>query len=150
MKLRAAVAHDVEELFALRCSVIENHQSREELAGIGITTASVTEMVESDDFVTTLAESDGQLVGFTMAQISEGHVLACFVRPGFEGQGVGRTVMQAAEQGLARAGVREAWLSTGPGSALRAVGFYAHLGWFEDGCLDDGQIIFRKRLCRSA
>ena len=146
MNLRSASPLDVEDLFDIRCSVIENHQSRDELAEIGVTVPVVREMIESGDYVTTIADVDGRPVGFTMAQISEGYVFACFVRPGFEGRGIGRALMRAAEDGLRRAGVRRAWLSTGARDDLRAVGFYRHLGWHEDGFLEDGQIRFAKEL----
>ena len=149
MKLRPARAIDAEILFDIRCSVVENHQSREELTRLGITLQSVKEMIEGEDYVTTIAEENDQSVGFSMAQISEAYVFACFVRPEFEGQGFGRALMNSAEEGLRRKDVRKAWLSTGSEPGLRALGFYLHLGWYEDGCLDDGQIIFRKRLTRA-
>lgn len=149
MNVRAATKYDVDSLFDIRCSVVENHQSRDELAALGITVDSVTGMIEGGDYITTLAEVEGLPVGFTMAQISEGYVFAAFVRPEFEGQGIGKLLMNAAEEGLRRAGVREARLSTGGEPGLRAIGFYRHLGWREAGFLDDGQIVFKKVLIRS-
>ena len=113
---------------------------------LGITEESVGRMIAGGDYVTTISEHAGQAVGFTMAQISEGYIFACFVRPGFEGRGFGRALLQAAESGLRRAGVTRAWLSTGGEEDLRAAGFYRHLGWKEDGYLDDGQIRFVKDL----
>ena len=146
MKLRPALPVDTEILFDIRCSVVENHQSREELASLGITAQTIREMIEGQDYITTIAEANGRPAGFSMAEISEGYVFACFVKPDFEGNGLGRALMEAAETGLRNRGVQEAWLSTGQASGLRAVGFYSHLGWYKDGHLDDGQIIFRKKL----
>ncbi|APX93773.1 hypothetical protein BWR19_12950 [Halomonas sp. 1513] len=146
MNLRPATTADIETLFDIRCSVTENHQSRDELAGLGITVESVGEMVASDDYVTTIAEVECQAVGFSMAQVSEGYVFACFVRPGFHGQGVGGALMRAAEEGLRRAGVKQAWLSTSEDEGFRAPGFYRHLGWVDSGYLEDGQIRFTKVL----
>lgn len=146
MKLRPALANDAGTLFDIRCSVVENYQSREELASLGITIQSVKEMIEGEDYITTIAEEDGQPVGFSMVQVSDGYVFACFVRPEFEGKGFGRALMNVAEEGLRRGGVQKAWLSTGPESELRAAGFYLHLGWYKDGYLDDGQVVFRKTL----
>lgn len=146
MNLRSASVNDVEVLFYIRCSVTENHQSPEELAVLGITIESVKEMIESGDYITIIAEKENQPAGFIMAQISEGYILACFVRPGFESRGIGRTLMNAAETGLHRAGVKQAWLSTGSEPHLRAIGFYRHLGWVDSGYLEDGQIKFTKTL----
>lgn len=146
MTLRSATARDADDLFDIRCSVNQNHQSREELATLGITVESVAEMIRGGDYVTTIAEVDGRAVGVTMAQISEGYIFAAFIRPDYEGRGIGRALMKAAENGLRSAGVEEAWLSTGAEPSLRAAGFYRHLGWREAGSLPDGQIIFKKNL----
>lgn len=146
MKLRQASVADVETLFDIRCSVRQNFQSREELAYLGITFASVRDMLLSGDYVTTIADINDLPVGFSMAQIFEEYVFACFVRPEYEDHGVGRALMDAAEEGLRRAGVKSAWLSTGSEKDLRASGFYRHLGWSDDGFLDDGQIRFVKSL----
>ena len=146
MRLRAARSEDVETLFAIRCSVEQNHQSREELAELGVTPDAVRAMLESGDYLSLLAEVEGRPVGFCMVQLSEGYVFALFVRPGVEGRGIGRALMARAEAGLRRAGVTEAWLTTGGDPALRALGFYRHLGWRYDGCFDDGQVLLRKTL----
>lgn len=146
MKLRSATVSDVETLFDIRCSVAENYQSREELATLNITVDSVETMIASGDYITLIAEKDGQSIGFTMAQISEGYVFACFVRPEFEGHGIGGALMAALEAGLRSAGVKRAWLSTGSEQAFRAIGFYRHLGWTDAGYLEDGQIRFTKVL----
>jgi hypothetical protein len=81
MKLRSASINDVEILFEIRCSVTENYQSRKELATLGITVESIEEMLASGDYVSLIAEKDGQPIGFTMAQISDGYLFACFVIP---------------------------------------------------------------------
>lgn len=146
MHLRAVTVEDVEALFDIRCSVLENHQSREELAELGITPTTIADMIRGDDYVAFLAEVGGEPIGFTMAEISEAYVFACFLRPGFEKRGIGRQLMERTEAGLRQHGVTQAWLSTGPGEDLRAVGFYERLGWKRNGYLDDGQIRFEKDL----
>lgn len=146
MTLRPATESDVETLFEIRCSVIENHQSREELADIGITPDSVAEMIRGSGYVAFIAEVEGQAVGLIMAEVSEGYIYACFVRPAFEGRGIGRALMEATEEVLRNRGVKEAWLSTGAGDNLRAIGFYTRMGWVRNGFLDDGQIRFEKKL----
>lgn len=75
-------------------------------------------------------------------------MFACFIRPAFERRGIGRALMQATENGLRAAGVERVWLSTGGFDEpnVRALGFYRHLGWVDDGRLEDGQVVFRKHL----
>lgn len=146
MKLRPIVETDAELLFDIRCSVAENHQSREELAELDITVESVRAMICSGDYVGYLAELDGCEAGFALANIPQGYVLACFVRPSCENRGVGRAVLERTELALREAGVRAVWLSTGSVDGLRAIGFYERLGWRRNGVLEDGQIRFEKKL----
>jgi GNAT superfamily N-acetyltransferase len=89
----------------MRCAVTQNHQSREELAVLGSTPDTVREMIDSADFVNFVAEEHGSAVGFAIGQISQAYVCACFVRPAFDGRGVGRALIAAIEDGLRGAGV---------------------------------------------
>lgn len=146
MILRQTTETDVPALFEIRCSVVENHQSREELAEIGVTEASVGAMLAGGDYLSFVAEIEGVDAGFTMANVSDRYVFACFVRPSYDGKGIGRALMERTEDALRQRGVTKAWLSTGPGEELRAVGFYSHLGWNRSGYLEDGQIRFEKDL----
>jgi ribosomal protein S18 acetylase RimI-like enzyme len=73
-------------------------------------------------------------------------VFAVFFKSAFEGQGIGKALMEATESGLRSAGVTEVWLYTGADPNLRAVGFYRNSGWYASGYLDDGQIVFKKNL----
>ena len=93
-----------------------------------------------------VAEAHGQPVGFSMVNVPEPPVFACYIRPGYEGRGLGQQLMAAAEAGLAQRDVREAWLSTGTGPAVRANGFYRRLGWQNAGVLPDGQMHYVKNL----
>ncbi len=144
--IRRASVEDVAILFDIRCSVRENHQSEGELAEIGVTHASVGAMLAGGDYATFIADLDGVSVGFTMAQCSTGYIFACFVRPDFEGRGIGRALMTAAEDAIRLAGVQRAWLSTGADEGLRAIGFYEHLAWRRVATLPDGQLRFEKHL----
>jgi GNAT superfamily N-acetyltransferase len=144
MKIREAQLEDIETLFNIRTSVIENHQSREELATLGITPETVAEMLQSDCRAW-IAEIDQQPIAFSMANAAEKTIFAMFVLPSFEGRGAGRALMQQAEQWLWSQGVEEIWLLTGNDSNLRAYGFYLHLGWTPVDIQPDGQIKFLKK-----
>jgi hypothetical protein len=48
MKIRIAQQDDIETLFEIRTSVIENYQSRQEIAQLGITPESVAQMLATN------------------------------------------------------------------------------------------------------
>lgn len=125
--LRAAAASDVSALFDIRLSVTENAMTLEELAEVGVTPESVRAALETEARAW-LAEVDGRPVAFVMADNEEGCVFAMFVRPGFEGQGLGRALMDEAERYLFQ-GHDVLWLNTGEDTGIRAHGFYRRLGW---------------------
>ena len=93
-----------------------------------------------------VAEADGQIVGFSIADLNESYVFALFVLQDYEGMGIGRRLLGLVEEDARRAGNAALWLSTGNESESRADGFYRHLGWIADGCLEDGQTVFRKHV----
>lgn len=79
-----------------------------------------------------------------MADAGQATVFAMFVRPGYEGRGLGRALMREAEGWLFAAGCREIWLLTGGDPSLRAHGFYQRLGWESAGAQEDGPIKYVK------
>jgi GNAT superfamily N-acetyltransferase len=144
MNIREAQIEDIETLFNIRTSVIENHQSREELVALGITPETVANMLQTDCRAW-IAEIDERPIAFSMPNAAEKTIFAMFVLPSFEGRGAGRALMQQAEQWLWSQGVEEIWLLTGNDSNLRAYGFYLHLGWTPTDIEPDGQIKFLKK-----
>ena len=137
MLIRVAQRKDIETLFDIRTSVIENHQSREEIAELGITPASIAEMLATD-CCAWIAQLDGQDIGFSIANKIEKDVFGLFVRPDFEGRGAGRHLMEAAEEWLWSNHIEEISLLTGNDPSLRAYGFYLHLGWIPTEVETDG------------
>lgn len=67
MQIRVAQLEDIETLFEIRTSVKENHQSREEIAALGITPATVAEMLQND-YRAWGAEMDHQLLPLTVSR----------------------------------------------------------------------------------
>ncbi|OLP18526.1 GNAT family N-acetyltransferase [Leptolyngbya sp. 'hensonii'] len=137
MKIRTAQREDIETLFDIRTSVVENFQSREEIAELGITPASVAKMLETD-CCAWVAEIGDRAMGFSIANATEKTIFGIFILPNFEGQGAGRALMQVAENWLWSKGIEEIWLVTGNDPRLRAYGFYLHLGWIPVGIESDG------------
>jgi ribosomal protein S18 acetylase RimI-like enzyme len=145
---RRAVPADAETLFIVRTAVRENHLSREELADLGITPASVAVILDDANHSCWVAEADGQIVGFSIADLNESYVFALFVLRECESMGIGRRLLTLVEEDARRAGNAALWLSSGTEPESRASGFYRHLGWIADGCLEDGQVVFRKQVAR--
>jgi len=137
MLVQVAQQQDIETLFTIRTSVIENYQSRQEIAALGITPESVAEMLQTD-CCAWLAKLNEKSVGFSIANATEQTILGIFVLPAFQGQGVGRALMQVAENWLWSNDLQEIWLITSNDPKLRAYGFYLHLGWIPVGVELDG------------
>jgi GNAT superfamily N-acetyltransferase len=144
MDIREAQLNDIETLFNIGTSVLENHHSREELAELGVTPESVAQMLQTD-CCAWIAEIAGNPIAFSMANATQKTIFAMFVSPAFEGRGAGRRLMQCAEGWLWQQGAEEIWLLTGNNPKLRAYGFYLHLGWVPAGIQADGQMKFIKK-----
>lgn len=117
----------MEAITHVRTSVIENHLSVAQMAAIGITPDSVIADMTAGHLGCLVAEENGAIVGFSMADRRDGGLFALFVLPEQEGRGHGTALLAAAEQWLAARGITEAWLSTGP--ETRAFAFYLRHGW---------------------
>ncbi|MEM1370264.1 MAG: GNAT family N-acetyltransferase [Cyanobacteria bacterium P01_H01_bin.15] len=137
MNIRKAQQRDIEALFEIRTSVVENHQSREEIAELGISPESVAKMLETD-CCAWIAEIEERPIGFSIANSVEKTIFGIFVLPAFERRGAGRSLLQVAEDWLWSKGLDEIWLVTGSDPSLRAYGFYLHLNWSPIGVVADG------------
>lgn len=142
VSLRAAGPSDVPVLFDVRLSVTENAMTREELAAAGVTPESVATALGADACAW-LADVGEKAAAFAMADRQEGCVFAMFVRPGFEGRGLGRALMAEAERCLFR-DHGTIWLNTGADADLRAHGFYRRLGWRMAGPAGNGEVRYEK------
>ena len=74
-----------------------------------------------------VCESDGQVVGFAIADLPARSVWALFVDPACERRGIGRQLHDAMIAWLFGSGATSIWLTTDPGT--RAAHFYASAGW---------------------
>lgn len=141
LTIRPATAADISGLFQVRTSVVENALSRDELAALGITETSIADMIAQAPCAW-VADEDGRIVGFSMVDLDEGALFAAFVLPSHQGRGIGRRLVQPAEEALfERHAV--AWLETA--KVTRAAGFYRHLGWGDERDIGGGDVRMERR-----
>ena len=143
--MRRATAADIPALFAVRTSVTENHLDLEQLADRGVTTESIAAMLADDDFRTWVIEELDEVAGFAMADARTGTVYALFVKPGADGRGHGRALLEACEEFLFHAGWETIWLQTGNDPGIRAHGFYRAAGWHLVGPADHDDVRYEKQ-----
>lgn len=140
MIIREATREDISGLIEVRGAVKEN---------------ILTSHIPPERIITGLetrgkgwvAEHEGRVIGFSMADREESMIWALFLLPEWEGQGVGRMLLDRAVGWLCGEGSERIWLTTEPGS--RAEGFYVHLGWVPMGMTDKGEVRFELQ-CRPA
>lgn len=125
IQVREARETDIEEIFAIRTSVAENHLSLEQLGEMGITQEAIAAMIAQGPCLW-VAEIDRVPVGFSMVRDETACVFGLFVRADHEGRSVGRLLLERAERHLF-AKFDEIWLETELGS--RAYAFYERAGW---------------------
>jgi GNAT superfamily N-acetyltransferase len=128
--LREAAGADMPGIARVRFSVRENSATPAHLERLGITneTVAASLLVDRKGWV---AEHEGEIVAFSMADRADRSILALFVQPEYEGRGLGSTLLDLALQWLWQQGARRVWLATGPGT--RAQGFYERRGWTQAG-----------------
>lgn len=122
VQIRTASDSDIPEMHRIRLRVRENRLSD-------------PAKVQPDDYRALLgergrgwvAEIDGRIVGFAVADRTLANIWALFVEPGFERRGIGRVLHDRMMDWLFGSGVELAWLSTDAGT--RAESFYRSAAW---------------------
>lgn len=134
--IRQANAADVPALHEIRLAVRENrlsdplrvqpqdYQDRLSTGGIGF-----------------VAEANGRMIGFAIADVDRTTVWALFVDPVFEGQGAGRLLHDALVGAMFAAGAGE--LSLGTDAGTRAERFYRTAGWEPTGETSGREVGYR-------
>ncbi len=87
--------------------------------------------------VSWVAEVDGQVAGFAIADRASRSIWALFVAARYEGRGIGRALLQQVTQVLFSSGPGRINLSTAPGT--RAERMYLAAGWRREGMLPNGE-----------
>ncbi len=139
---REATADDLPGISIVRLSVTENAMTRAQLAARGITNESIASafLVDLKGWV---AESDGRIVGFSMAERAQHTLWALFVMPQVEGCGAGGRLYDLAVTWLRENGARDLWLTTSAGT--KAAAFYERRGWIATGTGEHGDVRYELR-----
>jgi GNAT superfamily N-acetyltransferase len=90
-----------------------------------------------------VVEIEGEIIGFAIANATDGNVWALFVHPDHERRGYGRQLHDVMVSWLWEQGVPKLWLTTDPGT--RAERFYESAGWSLAGPASSGQLLFERR-----
>jgi GNAT superfamily N-acetyltransferase len=86
--------------------------------------------------------SGRKIVGFAYASRADASLWALFIKPGYEGRGIGRRLMAFAVDWLFALGHPSVTLSTGCGT--RAERLYGKSGWVREEVDDKNNVMFRK------
>lgn len=136
MIFREVTLEDVPALSEIRLSVTENVLSDP---------GKITPAMYVDYLCTSgkgwLCEVDGEAVGFSVASRRDASIWALFVKPGYEGRGIGTKLLNLAVGWLFNGGAASISLSTGANT--RADRVYESLGWKRGEIKPDGEVSYR-------
>ena len=136
MTFRDAGPGDILQIQNIRQSVLENRLSNPAL----VSDEDCKEYIlrRGKGWV---CECDGKLVGFAIADLVEENLWALFIRPEYDGRGIGKKLMELALHWYFSKNKQRIWLSTAPGT--RAEIFYKMQGWTEFGRMENGEVLFQ-------
>ena len=138
MTFREATAADISQIQIVRHSVKENVLS--DPARVTDKDCKVYLTERGKGWV---CEVDGQIVGFSIVDMQEHNVWALFLRPEYEGQGIGKQLHNILLDWYFGQTKETLWLGTEPGT--RAEQFYRRQGWRETGRHGSNEIKFEMR-----
>jgi ribosomal protein S18 acetylase RimI-like enzyme len=133
LDFRETRSTDIEALFEIRALTRENAFSRESLAELGITPASVAAGFSGGLLKGWVCSHGSRIVGFCTGHAETGEVLVLAVLPQYEGLGIGKRLLAQVVEALRAAGCTRIWLAASATPTVRSYGFYRALGWRPNG-----------------
>ena len=135
MVFRQAQIEDIKQIQIVRNSVKENTLSNPLL---------VTEK-DYQEFLTErgkgwVCEIENQIIGFAIADLRDNNIWALFLKPEFEGKGIGTKLQNLMLNWYFENGKENVWLGTSPNT--RAEKFYTESGWVKNGMHGSKEIKF--------
>ncbi len=135
MIYREANVEDIVALSEVRLSVKENALSNPQRITFEMYQSYLSEIGKG-----WLCEVDGSVVGFSVASVKDASIWALFVKPVYEGKGIGTKLLKLAAEWLFEAGAPTISLSTDVNT--RADNFYERLGWKRGEIRSDGEVCY--------
>jgi GNAT superfamily N-acetyltransferase len=135
IRYREAIGADMPDLTRVRIAVTENALTVAQLLAYGITPESIAQSF-LEDSKGWVAEVEGRIRGFSIADRKSKSIFALFVEPGYEKRGMGGALLTLAVDWLWANDVDKIWLTTGP--TTQAATFYARRGWVNRGRAEGG------------
>lgn len=135
IQFRRATAEDIEGMSRVRLAVHENKLSDP----ARVTHECYRQMIDEKG-AGWVCVVGGEVVGFTIVDITTANVWALFVDPAHEAKGIGRRLHDEMLAWSFMQGLQKLWLGTSPGT--RAERFYRNAGWQEVGKQANGEIKF--------
>ena len=135
MIFRQAQIEDIKQIQIVRKSVKENTLSNPLL---------VTEK-DYQEFLTErgkgwVCEIENQIIGFAIVDLRNNNIWALFLKPEFEGKGIGTKLQNLMLNWYFKNGKENVWLGTSPNT--RAEKFYTESGWVKNGMHGSKEIKF--------
>jgi ribosomal protein S18 acetylase RimI-like enzyme len=130
---RDVTARDMGRCIEIRGMTRDNPVPADVLREIGVTEESWQPLVRDNIIAGVVAETNDEVVGFCSGDTRTGEVLVLAVLPEYEGRGLGSNMLALVMDKLRAAGWDRLWLAASPDPAIRAHGFYRHLGWVYSG-----------------
>ena len=135
MIFREAKIEDIPAVSEIRLSVTENVLSDPRKV-----TPEIVALYISVSGKGWLCEVNGEVVGFSIASLKDASIWALFVKPGYEGKGIGTTLLKLATAWLFDMGASSISLSTGANT--RADKVYERQGWTRGDVNSDGEVSY--------
>lgn len=87
-----------------------------------------------------VCELNNEIVGFAIVDLKESNIWALFIRPDYEGKGIGKALHHLMLDWYFEQTKNKIWLGTAPNT--RAEKFYEMQGWKKAGTVNKGEVKF--------
>lgn len=136
MQFREAKIEDIPALSEVRQSVKENVLSDPRKVTREMYVAYLVDSGKG-----WLCEIEGEVVGFSVASVEDASIWALFVKPSYEGRGIGQRLLRLATDWLFEMGAKSIVLSTAVHT--RADRFYEEQGWQRGEVKPDDEVCYQ-------